>query len=114
MQKLTLQPKTYKIMKTITKPGGFRDWRTCLLLGAVLSTACVAQAQLNINEAGTFGMLDQNNANASGSYGGNRCVPTSVANGLIWLNNTYGPFNGSGGPLIMPGNGTYNTVTSLG
>src|SRR5581483_6350693 len=101
-------------MKTTIKPGSFQYWRTCLLLGTVLSISCIAQAQLSYTETGTFGTLDQNDANVTSLYGVNGCVPTSVANGLIWLNNAYGPFNGAGGPLIKTGNGTYDTVTSLG
>ncbi len=101
-------------MKTTTNPYGFRGWRMLLLLGALLSMTCVTQAQLSYTETGTFGLLDQNNANVSGAYGNNGCAPTAIANGLIWLNNTYGPFNGAGGPLVMPGNATYNTVTALG
>lgn len=101
-------------MKTTTRPGGFRYWRAGLLLGTVLSITCAAQAQLSYDETGTFGTLDQNDANVTSLYSVNGCVPTSVANGLIWLNNAYGPFTGAGGPLIKPGNGTYDTVTSLG
>ena len=64
-----------------------------LSAGAFLSivAANVANAQIfSDTESGTFGNLDQNNPLVTPANVQNvACVPTSVANGLTWLENTY-------------------------
>ncbi len=63
----------------------------------------------NFADIGTFSQL---NADVTGSDGlrGNSCVPTSVANGLEYLSNTYGVAN-----LMQAGYGTVNTlITDMG
>ena len=64
-----------------------------LSTGAFLSivSASVANAQIfSDTESGTFGNLDQNNPLVTpANVQGTACVPTSVANGLTWLENTY-------------------------
>ena len=64
-----------------------------LSAGAFLSivSASVANAQIfSDTESGTFGNLDQNNPIVTPANVQNvACVPTSVANGLTWLENTY-------------------------
>ena len=64
-----------------------------LSAGAFLSivSASVANAQIfSDTESGTFGSLDQNNPIVTPANVQNvACVPTSVANGLTWLENTY-------------------------
>jgi hypothetical protein len=75
---------------------------------AVLSFSGLANAAVHTYTApGTFGNLDQNSITGQPTgVPANACVPTSVANGLIWLDNTYHI------PGLIQGNG-YPTIDSL-
>lgn len=88
-------------------------WRITLA-GAFFSTLLVVAANAQIlsdTEAGTFGNLDQNNPQVTPpNVQGTACVPTSVANGLVWLENTYSVPNLL---LSSPEEGAYPTVNSL-
>ena len=75
--------------------------------------AGAAKADLITEETfSSFGTFSQLNAGVTGSDGlrGNACVPTSVANALEYLSNTYNVSN-----LMQPGYGTVNSlVTDMG
>ena len=65
----------------------------------------------SFSAGGTFGNLDQNNPLVTPAIVQSQaCVPTSVANGLVWLDNTYNVPN-----LILssPEEGAYPTVNAL-
>jgi hypothetical protein len=86
--------KPLQFAKDIIQSGGFRDWRTGLLLGAVLlslSVAPVARAQTgseNTSLFGTFGQLNAGVTVLNGILiGTNACVPTATVNGLTFLEN---------------------------
>jgi hypothetical protein len=75
-----------------------------------LVIAGAAKADLiALEDFSNIGTFSQLNAAVTGSDGlrGNSCVPTSVANGLEYLSNTYGVSN-----LIQPGYGTVNTLSA--
>ena len=87
-------------------------WRskTNLRAGAVLATllvATVAKAQSGSETASLFGQLSQLNTGVT-AFNNTACGPTAVANGLIFLNNSYG------GNLFQNYNpNSYTTVNDL-
>jgi hypothetical protein len=81
-------------------------------LAAFLLTIGAAKATIySFAEGGTFGSLDQNNPLVTpANVQSQACVPTSVANGLVWLDNTYNVPN-----LVQssPEESAYPTVNTL-
>ena len=87
----------------------FTSCRLGIAFLMVLAIPCISNANVyTIDQAGTFGNLDQTAGSVTGPQNlrNNACVPTSVANGLIWLNNYQSV------PNMIIGNG-YPTVNSL-
>ena len=85
------------------------SYRIGVAMVCALSVTWCSQATVfTLNQTGTFGNLDQTSSGVTGSQAlrNNSCVPTSVANGLIWLNNFQPVTN------LIIGNG-YPTVDSL-
>ena len=81
----------------------------CVASLLALSIPGVSNAAVfTINQTGTFGNLDQTDGSVTGPQNlrNNACVPTSVANGLVWLNGYQAV------PNMIIGNG-YPTVNSL-
>ena len=81
-----------------------------MTLSGILASANIAHANLTVSEnLASFGTFSQINSGVTYTnylnVGPNACVPTSVANSLIYLNNTY-----SVPDLLQTG---YNTVNTL-
>jgi hypothetical protein len=86
------------------------SFKVVVILG-IFSLGSMARADLVATETlGNFGTVSQLNSGVTGTDAlrANSCVPTSVDNGLIYLNTTYGV------PGLIAGNGdTYLTENTL-
>jgi hypothetical protein len=90
--------------------GAGRAGLIAVLAPALLWLVPAARADFIATEnVANFGTFSQLNSGVTGSNAlrGQSCVPTSVANGLAFLNNTYGVPG-----LMQPGYGTVNTLST--
>jgi hypothetical protein len=99
-------------MTIIFNSGSSQKNQACALLAlvaSIMSIGTAAQAQSGSENAASVGTLGQQNAGVT-SNPNFACAPTSVADGLIYLNNVFGAF--SSNPTFDTSYATVNTLAT--
>jgi hypothetical protein len=68
------------------------------LVASIMAVGTAAHAQSGSENLASFGTLGQLNTAVTGYANGTACAPASVADGLIYLNNVFGPGTFSSSP----------------